>query len=65
MLQRNLFYTAITRAKKKVWVLGDPSSIAKAIENDKVVQRNTSLGRAISEALTRSGVSKGHGVEQA
>lgn len=43
MLQRNLFYTAITRARKKVWVLGDTEAVLRAVANDKVVQRNTVL----------------------
>jgi exodeoxyribonuclease V alpha subunit len=64
MLQRNLFYTAITRAKKKCWVLGDPFSVYKAIGNDKVVQRNTAFGRAIFESVQAlSGVRESHGQE--
>jgi exodeoxyribonuclease V alpha subunit len=51
MLQRNLFYTAITRAKKKVWVIGDRGSVQRAIDNDKVVARNTGFGKAILEAV--------------
>ena len=43
MLQRNLFYTGVTRARKKVWLLGDPEAVGKAVANDKVVQRNTVL----------------------
>lgn len=43
MLQRNLFYTAVTRARKKVWVLGDIDAVLKAVANDKVIQRNTVL----------------------
>jgi exodeoxyribonuclease V alpha subunit len=43
MLQRNLFYTAITRARQKVWILGDPDAVLKAVANDKVIQRNTIL----------------------
>ncbi len=50
MLQRNLFYTAVTRAKTRVWLLGHPDAVAKAIGNDLVVQRNTVFGRAVSEA---------------
>jgi exodeoxyribonuclease V alpha subunit len=50
MLQRNLFYTAVTRARKKVWLLGDAMSVLKAIANDKVVQRNTVFGRVVTEA---------------
>lgn len=51
MLQRNLFYTAVTRAKSKVWLLGDSIAVQKAIANDTVIQRNTSFGRAIIEAV--------------
>lgn len=61
MLQRNLFYTAVTRAKKKCWLLGDPFSIYKAIGNDKVVQRNTAFGRAVSDQVAMlSGVRGGY-----
>lgn len=57
MLQRNLLYTAVTRAKKKVWLLGDFSSVQSAIDNNKVVMRNTGLGKATSEeVLALSGV---------
>lgn len=51
MLQRNLFYTAITRARNKVWVLGDRGAVSRAIANDQVVQRGTALSRSVSEAL--------------
>lgn len=50
MLQRNLFYTAVTRARKKVWLLGDSMAVLRAIANDKVVQRNTVFGRIVTEA---------------
>lgn len=50
MLQRNLLYTAVTRAKKKVWLLGEPIALSKAIANDKTVMRNTALGKAIVQA---------------
>jgi exodeoxyribonuclease V alpha subunit len=53
MLQRNLFYTAVTRARKKVWLLGDSMAVLRAIANDKVVQRNTVFGRIVSEAFER------------
>ena len=49
MLQRNLFYTAVTRARKKVWLLGDSGSVLRAIANDKVIQRNTVFGRIVTE----------------
>lgn len=50
MLQRNLLYTAVTRAKKRVWLLGDPVAVSKAIANDKVVRRQTALGLALTDA---------------
>lgn len=49
MLQRNLFYTAVTRAKSKVWLLGHPDAVTKAIGNDLVIQRNTVFGRAVDD----------------
>lgn len=47
MLQRNLIYTAITRAREKVIVLGHGSAIEKAIQNANVTKRNTKLGERI------------------
>ncbi len=62
MRQRNLFYTAVTRAKKRVWLLGEPLSVHQAISNDKVVQRNTVFGRAVRDAVrTLAGVEPAHG----
>jgi len=43
MLQRNLIYTAITRAKKLVVLVGTRRAIAIAVRNDKVTRRNTGL----------------------
>lgn len=54
MLQRNLLYTAVTRARKKVWLLGEEGAILRAIRNDREMLRNTRLGQAI---LDRAGVS--------
>ena len=53
MLHRNLFYTAVTRARQKVWLLGDPVAVQKAVENDQVIRRNTALAKAISDAVTK------------
>lgn len=47
MLQRNLLYTAITRAKKRVWILGEETAIQLAVKNNKVINRNTILSKAI------------------
>jgi len=40
-LQRNLLYTAITRAKKKVILVGHPEAMKRAVDNHKVDTRNT------------------------
>ena len=41
MLQRNLFYTALTRAKKLSVVIGSYKALYIAIKNDKPVKRNS------------------------
>jgi exodeoxyribonuclease V alpha subunit len=48
MLQRNLLYTAVTRARKSVWLIGSSSAVQIAIDNNKVVRRNTVLRDLIS-----------------
>lgn len=49
MLQRNLVYTGLTRAKKKVIFVGDPAAYAMAIRNNKTLVRQTDLIRKILE----------------
>ena len=44
MLQRNLLYTAITRAKQLVVLVGTRRAIAIAAHNDKVRKRHSGLG---------------------
>jgi len=46
-LQRNLLYTAITRAKKKVFILGHQKALFKSILNNNVSKRNTILSSRI------------------
>ncbi len=43
MLQRNLVYTAITRGKKLVVVVGEPRALAQAVRNTSVKHRYTRL----------------------
>jgi exodeoxyribonuclease V alpha subunit len=43
MLQRNLFYTALTRAKKLSIIIGSYKALYIAIKNDKPVKRNDRL----------------------
>jgi len=48
MLQRNLIYTAITRAKEKVIIVGQKEALFKAIHRVDVAKRNTKLGELIA-----------------
>ncbi len=43
MLQRNLIYTAVTRARKLVVLVGTKKALAIAVKNDRVRERNTML----------------------
>jgi len=43
MLQRNLLYTAITRGKKKVFLVGEPAAYSMAVRNNESKQRITHL----------------------
>lgn len=47
MLQRNLIYTGITRAKKKVILVGQKKALGIAVKNNAVVKRNTALAKRI------------------
>ena len=47
LLQRNLLYTGLTRAKQLVVILGTKQALALAIQNDKVETRYTGLIHAL------------------
>ncbi len=51
MLERNLLYTAITRGKKLVVLLGVPYAVNRAIETNTVRERRTGLADRIVAAL--------------
>jgi exodeoxyribonuclease V alpha subunit len=48
MLQRNLIYTAITRGKKKVFLVGEPAAYAMAVRNGESKLRRTHLCEKIA-----------------
>jgi exodeoxyribonuclease V alpha subunit len=50
MLQRNLLYTAITRGRKKVFLVGEPAAYAMAVRNSESKQRITHLREKIASA---------------
>lgn len=47
-LQRNLLYTAITRAKQRVFIVGSATALARAVANDRADRRNTLLADRLS-----------------
>jgi exodeoxyribonuclease V alpha subunit len=49
MLQRNLLYTAITRARDLVVIVGSKRAMAIAIRNDRVEGRNSALAERIRQ----------------
>ena len=55
MLQRNLFYTALTRAKRLSIIVGSFKALYIAIKNDKPVKRNS----LVKEKLMRIGRGEG------
>lgn len=47
LLQRNLLYTAVTRARRLCVLVADDAAIRRAVANDKVARRWTGLGRRL------------------
>lgn len=47
MLQRNLLYTGVTRAKKGLVIVGERKAIYIAVMNNKIVERNTRLSEKL------------------
>jgi exodeoxyribonuclease V alpha subunit len=51
MLQRNLLYTAVTRAKKMVVLIGTKKAISIAVRNNRIEERHSLLSRRIMDAI--------------
>jgi exodeoxyribonuclease V alpha subunit len=49
LLQRNLLYTGVTRARKMVVFVGTKQAIAMAVRNNKISSRNTRLAKRLQE----------------
>jgi exodeoxyribonuclease V alpha subunit len=52
MLQRNLLYTALTRGKRLVVLVGNKKAIAIAVKNHKIQQRYTGLVARLQKGLS-------------
>ena len=48
LLERNLLYTAVTRGKKLVIIIGQPKALAMAVKNRKSTKRVTKLAERIA-----------------
>jgi len=57
MLQRNLLYTAITRAKRMCFLFGEKKALGISVKNDKPVSRNTTLEGLLRERHAPVGTS--------
>ncbi len=49
MLQRNLLYTGVTRAKKILVLIGEKKAVAYAVRNETTTERNTKLAQRLVE----------------
>ena len=53
MLYRKLYYTAVTRAKKKLFIVGDINTLTKASINNKTNLRKTTLKEKLLKRLNK------------
>ena len=53
MLQRNLLYTAVTRAKKLVVLVGYAKAIGQAVRVTGAARRHTALNHRLAERTTQ------------
>jgi exodeoxyribonuclease V alpha subunit len=51
MLQRNLLYTAITRGRQLVVIVGSKRALGRAVSNATVRERNSLLAQRLRESL--------------
>jgi exodeoxyribonuclease V alpha subunit len=54
LLQRNLLYTAITRARRLVVIVGHPRAIARAVDNAQAAGRYTRLAERLRTGRARA-----------
>lgn len=61
MLQRNLLYTAVTRAKKLVVLVGSRRALAQAVRNASSGRRHTALAHRLRSVRWTPGGTAGPG----
>lgn len=52
MLERNLLYTGLTRAKRKFILIGEKKAVQQAVRNAPITKRNTMLGQRLQNLLS-------------
>ena len=50
---RNLLYTAVTRAKKRVWIVGRRQALSQMVQNNRIKARYSGLSGALSTLFAR------------
>ena len=53
MIDRNLFYTGITRSKKMSIIISDADTIAYGVKNTRSVRRTTGLQERLNEMVAK------------
>ncbi len=56
LLQRHLLYTALTRARRLVVIVGDPSALRTAVSNEQPNNRFTRLAQRLRDCLNSSAI---------
>lgn len=64
MLQRNLVYTGITRAKKICVLVGTPKALGYAVRNMTVQKRNTKLKERLAPVVSQTNAAKPYATVQ-
>ncbi|MDI3402871.1 SF1B family DNA helicase RecD2 [Streptomyces cavernicola] len=59
LLQRNLLYTAVTRASRGVMLIGQSEAVVQAVANNRTQRRNTALPHRITCGTTAVPTSRG------
>ena len=52
MLERNLLYTGLTRAKRKFILIGEKKAVQQAVRNAPITKRNTMLSQRLQNLLS-------------
>jgi exodeoxyribonuclease V alpha subunit len=56
MLQRNLLYTAVTRAQRLMVLVGSPRAVSIAVHTDRAGERYSGLAERLARAAGRGGL---------